>query len=87
MCGRYALTRTTVELAEHFIASDENREQVLPDFNVAPTRREPIVVTWPAQQAVVHDGPAGQPLEGESGVGGASGAATRAAQRQLRLAR
>jgi putative SOS response-associated peptidase YedK len=43
MCGRYATTRTSVELSELFEALDETNSELLADYNVAPTDPAPIV--------------------------------------------
>ncbi|GAB3297521.1 SOS response-associated peptidase [Epidermidibacterium keratini] len=43
MCGRYTSKKNPVELAEEFDAEDRIAEQRRPDFNVAPTRNEPVV--------------------------------------------
>jgi len=43
MCGRYATTRESVDLAELFEALDESEGGVAVDYNVAPTDPVPIV--------------------------------------------
>ena len=43
MCGRYTSKKNPVELAEEFEAEDRIAEERRPDFNVAPTRNEPVV--------------------------------------------
>jgi putative SOS response-associated peptidase YedK len=45
VCGRYATTRSTVDLAALFEALDDTRDgaPLAPDFNVAPTDPVPIV--------------------------------------------
>ncbi|WP_027346381.1 SOS response-associated peptidase [Hamadaea tsunoensis] len=46
MCGRYATSRTKVQLTEAFhVASDQADEVPRADFNVSPTKRVPIVLT------------------------------------------
>jgi putative SOS response-associated peptidase YedK len=46
MCGRYASGRSTVDLAETFhIAADHADEVTRQDFNVAPSKRAPIVLS------------------------------------------
>jgi putative SOS response-associated peptidase YedK len=43
MCGRYATTRVAAELGELFDAFDETGDELLPDYNVAPTDPVPVV--------------------------------------------
>jgi putative SOS response-associated peptidase YedK len=43
MCGRYATTRSSVDLASLFEAQDETGDGLAPDYNVAPTDPVPIV--------------------------------------------
>jgi putative SOS response-associated peptidase YedK len=43
VCGRYATTRSTVDLAALFEALDETGGGLAPDYNVAPTDPVPIV--------------------------------------------
>ncbi len=43
MCGRYASTRSSADLAALFDAYDETEGEVAPDYNVAPTDPVPIV--------------------------------------------
>jgi putative SOS response-associated peptidase YedK len=43
MCGRYATTRSQIDLATLFEATDESVERLVPDYNVAPTDPVPIV--------------------------------------------
>ena len=43
MCGRYATTRTSADLAALFEAADETGESLAPDYNLAPTDAAPIV--------------------------------------------
>ncbi len=45
MCGRYATTRSSVDLAALFDAVDETGGALGPDYNVAPTDPVPIVTT------------------------------------------
>ncbi|HKT03189.1 MAG TPA: SOS response-associated peptidase [Rugosimonospora sp.] len=53
MCGRYATTRSTADLAELFEALDESGGTLGPDYNVAPTDPVPIVrVTSAGHRAV-----------------------------------
>lgn len=45
MCGRYAASATPEELVEEFeVAEDHTGGQVAADYNVAPTKRAPVVV-------------------------------------------
>ncbi|WP_203903596.1 SOS response-associated peptidase [Virgisporangium aliadipatigenens] len=43
MCGRYATTRSAVDLAALFDAQDETDDGLAPDYNVAPTDSVPVV--------------------------------------------
>lgn len=43
MCGRYATTRSSADLGKLFEAFDETGGETVPDYNVAPTDRVPIV--------------------------------------------
>lgn len=43
MCGRYATTRTAVDLTRLFDAEDDTAESLAPDYNLAPTDPAPIV--------------------------------------------
>jgi putative SOS response-associated peptidase YedK len=43
MCGRYATTRSSADLAALFDADDETGDGLEPDYNVAPTDPVPIV--------------------------------------------
>jgi putative SOS response-associated peptidase YedK len=43
MCGRYATTRTAVDLSALFEAFDDTADRVVVDYNVAPTDPVPIV--------------------------------------------
>lgn len=43
MCGRYASTRSSADLAALFEALDETGDELVPDYNVAPTDPVPIV--------------------------------------------
>ena len=43
MCGRYATTRSSVDLAALFEAEDATGGALVPDYNVAPTDPVPIV--------------------------------------------
>jgi putative SOS response-associated peptidase YedK len=53
MCGRYATTRSTTDLAALFDAVDESGDALGPDYNVAPTDPVPIVrVTSAGHRAV-----------------------------------
>jgi putative SOS response-associated peptidase YedK len=53
MCGRYATTRSTADLAALFDAVDETDAGLGPDYNVAPTDPVPIVrVTSAGHRAV-----------------------------------
>src|SRR2546430_3745622 len=52
VCGRYATTRSTVDLAALFEASDETGGGLAPDYNVAPTDPVPIVAMVKGGRAV-----------------------------------
>jgi putative SOS response-associated peptidase YedK len=53
MCGRYATTRSTTDLAALFDAVDETAGGLGPDYNVAPTDPVPVVrVTSAGHRAV-----------------------------------
>src|SRR5690349_3378713 len=43
MCGRYATSRSAVDLRELFEAEDETDDGLAPDYNIAPTDPVPIV--------------------------------------------
>ncbi|MBE1487156.1 SOS response-associated peptidase [Plantactinospora soyae] len=43
MCGRYATTRSAVDLSALFEAYDDSADRLVPDYNVAPTDPVPIV--------------------------------------------
>src|SRR5439155_22816391 len=43
MCGRYATTRSPIDLSSLFDADDESGDELAPDYNVAPTYPVPIV--------------------------------------------
>src|SRR6185369_15127794 len=43
MCGRYASTRSSTDLATLFDALDTTEESLVPDYNLAPTDPAPIV--------------------------------------------
>jgi len=43
MCGRYATTRSAAELSRLFDAVDETDDQLVPDYNVAPTDPVPMI--------------------------------------------
>ncbi|GHJ50139.1 DUF159 family protein [Catellatospora sp. TT07R-123] len=43
MCGRYATTRTAVDLSRLFQAEDDTAGGLAPDYNLAPTDPAPIV--------------------------------------------
>jgi putative SOS response-associated peptidase YedK len=43
MCGRYATTRSSADLAALFEATDETADGLTPDYNLAPTDPAPIV--------------------------------------------
>jgi len=47
VCGRYATTRSGVDLAELFEAEDDTGGVLVPDYNVAPTDPVPVVVRRP----------------------------------------
>lgn len=52
MCGRYATTRSTVDLAALFEALDETGGGLAPDYNVAPTDPVPVVAMGSGRRAV-----------------------------------
>jgi putative SOS response-associated peptidase YedK len=52
MCGRYATTRSSVDLAELFEAVDETDGALAPDYNLAPTDPGPIVTAAKGGRAV-----------------------------------
>jgi putative SOS response-associated peptidase YedK len=53
MCGRYATARARQELIEEFqVQLDATEDAIRPDYNVAPTKTVPAVLTRPPQ-----DGP------------------------------
>ncbi|HLL68066.1 MAG TPA: SOS response-associated peptidase [Micromonosporaceae bacterium] len=43
MCGRYATTRSSADLAALFEAADETGGVLVPDYNVAPTDPTPVI--------------------------------------------
>jgi putative SOS response-associated peptidase YedK len=43
MCGRYATTKSAVDLSQLFFAFDETDGELAPDYNLAPTDPTPIV--------------------------------------------
>jgi putative SOS response-associated peptidase YedK len=45
MCGRYASTRGRQELIDFFGIDDDEGDELEPDFNVAPTKPVPVVLT------------------------------------------
>jgi putative SOS response-associated peptidase YedK len=47
MCGRYATTRSAIDLAAFFDAEDDTEGGLVPDFNVAPTDPVPVVRVVP----------------------------------------
>ncbi len=53
MCGRYATTRSTTDLAALFDATDETEGVLAPDYNVAPTDPVPIVRSGPRRRLSV----------------------------------
>lgn len=88
MCGRYASARKTSELLEEFgIQQDATEQPVEPDYNIAPTKNVPAVLTRRPRKSA----------DGEGGSGGRTGAADTAdgadavddaePVRQLRLVR
>lgn len=52
MCGRYATTRSSVDLAVLFEALDETGGGLVPDYNVAPTDPVPVVLSGTGGRAV-----------------------------------
>jgi putative SOS response-associated peptidase YedK len=53
VCGRYATTRSAVDLAELFGAEDETGGVLAPDYNVAPTDPVPVVRSRPDRRLSV----------------------------------
>lgn len=52
MCGRYATTRSTAQLRKTFkVAADHADEVTRQDYNMAPTKRAPIVLSAPPPDA------------------------------------
>jgi putative SOS response-associated peptidase YedK len=45
MCGRYASTRGRQELVDFFGVESDEADELEPDFNVAPTKPVPVVLT------------------------------------------
>lgn len=43
MCGRYTAKKSAVDLADEFDAADTTGDDVRADYNVAPTKRVPVV--------------------------------------------
>jgi putative SOS response-associated peptidase YedK len=52
VCGRYATTRSSVDLAVLFEALDETDGGLVPDYNVAPTDPIPVVLSGTGGRAV-----------------------------------
>lgn len=52
VCGRYATTRSGVDLATLFEALDETGGTLVPDYNVAPTDPVPVVLMGTGGRAV-----------------------------------
>ncbi|HYN29780.1 MAG TPA: SOS response-associated peptidase [Dermatophilaceae bacterium] len=91
MCGRYAATARPDQLVEEFEAEDRTAEPArsilaapqvpprgAPDFNLAPTKQAPVVLTRPARARDVGAAPAGGGDFSDSQPGGEPA-------RQLRL--
>ena len=53
VCGRYATTRSTTDLAELFEAEDDTGGVLVPDYNVAPTDPVPVVRARPQLRLTV----------------------------------
>lgn len=53
MCGRYATSRSSVDLSQLFSAFDETEESLAPDYNLAPTDPAPIVRISSAERRVL----------------------------------
>jgi len=52
MCGRYATARARQELLDQFqVQFDATEQNLQPDYNVAPTKQVPAVLTRPAEDA------------------------------------
>ncbi|WP_033424875.1 SOS response-associated peptidase [Actinomadura flavalba] len=52
MCGRYATARARQELLDQFgVVLDDSGGDLEPDYNVAPTKQVPAVLTRPADKA------------------------------------
>lgn len=54
MCGRFATTKTAPDLAKAFAAVDATGGEVTADYNVAPTRRVPVVVVRKSSKDAEH---------------------------------
>jgi putative SOS response-associated peptidase YedK len=52
VCGRYATTRSSIDLAALFEAFDETGGGLVPDYNVAPTDPVPVVLMGTGGRAV-----------------------------------
>jgi putative SOS response-associated peptidase YedK len=56
MCGRYASTASRANLLEQFQVDDKNADELKgPDYNVAPTKKAPVVVARVAKEAPEDD--------------------------------
>jgi putative SOS response-associated peptidase YedK len=72
MCGRYASTRGRQELIDFFGIDGDEADELEPDFNVAPTKPVPIVLTRRSGSTAA------------SGVGGEGRAARAASEERTR---
>lgn len=52
MCGRYATTKSAVDLSQLFSAFDESDGELAPDYNLAPTDPTPIVRTCESRRTL-----------------------------------
>ncbi|MEU4607450.1 SOS response-associated peptidase family protein [Kribbella sp. NPDC023972] len=56
MCGRYASTSNRANLLEQFVVDDKNADELKgPDYNVAPTKKAPVVIARAASDAADED--------------------------------
>lgn len=60
MCGRYAASKDPDELVEEFeVDLDLTGRSLAPDYNLAPTKTGPVVLTRPLRDPDKHDLPSG----------------------------
>lgn len=97
MCGRYASARDASELLEKFLVQrDATDEPLEPDYNVAPTKPIPAVLTRRPRTERAAGGAAAGTAEGaargsdggtDGGTDGSTDGAERRPERQLRVVR